>query len=182
MSVTDVLLLDFTEITRSLNFFAETSSSSIFRLKRLSVALSIFEDWNVSLSPRASDSRYKDGGSGAQAAILEKLDYLRKFIEAAISYGELAEKRIETYRQLIYQLTTQKDSRANIELAKNSAAIAKAAKEDGAVMRQIALETKRDSKAMKTIAMLTMVFLPATSIALSKPFSPPSIYPTNLTG
>ncbi len=30
----------------------------------------------------------------------------------------------------------------------------------------IALETKRNSSAMKSIAMLTMVFLPATAVAL----------------
>lgn len=62
----------------------------------------------------------------------------------------------------------QKDSKTNIELAKSSAAIAKASKEDGAVMRQIALETKKDSSAMKTIAMLTMFFLPGTFVAVSR--------------
>ncbi|KAH7348570.1 hypothetical protein BKA65DRAFT_550637 [Rhexocercosporidium sp. MPI-PUGE-AT-0058] len=164
-SITDVLLLDFTEITRSLNFFAETSASAIFRLKRCSLALSIFETWNASLSRPDSVDQDKDKSSEGQTGILEKLEYVRNTINGGISIGELAEKRIEIYRQLIYQLMAQKDSRANIELAKSSAAIAKAAKDDSAVMRQIALETKRDSSAMKTIAMLTMVFLPATSIA-----------------
>jgi hypothetical protein len=62
----------------------------------------------------------------------------------------------------------QKDAKVNIELALNSAAIAKASKEDSAVMRQIAIETKRDSSAMKTIALLGMIFLPGTFVAVSQ--------------
>ncbi|KAL8661329.1 MAG: hypothetical protein Q9202_005694 [Teloschistes flavicans] len=46
---------------------------------------------------------------------------------------------------------TQNDGRTNIAIAEAS--------------RRIAFETKRDSDAMKTIAALTMVFLPATFVA-----------------
>lgn len=49
---------------------------------------------------------------------------------------------------------TQNDGRTNIAIAEAS--------------RRIAFETKRDSDAMKTIAALTMVFLPATFVAVSK--------------
>lgn len=48
---------------------------------------------------------------------------------------------------------TQNDGRTNIAIAEAS--------------RRIAFETKRDSDAMKTIAALTMVFLPATFVAVS---------------
>jgi hypothetical protein len=37
-------------------------------------------------------------------------------------------------------------------------------------MRQIAIEAKRDSSAMKTIAVLGMFFLPGTFVAVSTPF------------
>lgn len=47
----------------------------------------------------------------------------------------------------------QNDSRTNIAIAEAS--------------RRIAFETKRDSDAMKTIAALTMAFLPATFVAVS---------------
>jgi len=61
----------------------------------------------------------------------------------------------------------QKDAKINIALAENSAAMTKASKEDSAAMRAIALETKRDSSAMKTIATLGMLFLPGTFVAVS---------------
>jgi hypothetical protein len=35
------------------------------------------------------------------------------------------------------------------------------------MQQQIARETKRDSSAMKSISLLTMIFLPATAIAVS---------------
>lgn len=46
----------------------------------------------------------------------------------------------------------QKDSKVNIALAESSALIAR--------------ETRRDSEAMKTIAVLTMFFLPGTFLAV----------------
>jgi hypothetical protein len=65
----------------------------------------------------------------------------------------------------------QKDAETNIGLAKSSEMVAKASKEDSAVMRDIAIEAKRDSSAMKTIAVLGMFFLPGTFVAVSVPVS-----------
>jgi hypothetical protein len=61
----------------------------------------------------------------------------------------------------------QKDAKVHIALAESSATIAKAGKEDSAVMRIIALESKKDSPVMKTISILGMLFLPGTFIAVS---------------
>jgi len=60
----------------------------------------------------------------------------------------------------------QKDAKINMQLTLNLAAIATASKEESAIMRQIAIETKRDSSAMKTIALLGMFFLPGTFVAV----------------
>ena len=60
-----------------------------------------------------------------------------------------------------------KDAKVNIALAESSAVMAKASKEDSAVMRIIAIEAKKDSSAMKTISILGMFFLPGTFIAVS---------------
>ena len=46
----------------------------------------------------------------------------------------------------------QRDNKLNIEIARDS--------------KSIAVEGKRDSSAMKTIAVLTIVFLPGTFIAV----------------
>jgi Mg2+ and Co2+ transporter CorA len=61
----------------------------------------------------------------------------------------------------------QKDAKVNIALAENSTAITKASKEDSAIMRTIALETKKDSSSMKTISLLGIIFLPGTFVAVS---------------
>ncbi len=60
----------------------------------------------------------------------------------------------------------QKDAKVNIQLALNSAAMATASKDDSAIMRQIAIETRRDSSAMKAIALLGMFFLPGTFVTV----------------
>lgn len=165
LTARDLLTLEFPEYTSSLNYFSESCSGNIFILKGLSGSLTVLESWGRAISVSHLNGGVEDSILDAQSMMLEKLDYLRSTIGTLLLQGERIEKRIDTYRQLIYQLMAQKDSKTNIELAQSSAAIAKAAKEDSAVMRQIALETKRDSSAMKTIAMLTMVFLPGTSIA-----------------
>jgi len=63
----------------------------------------------------------------------------------------------------------QKNAETNIALAKNSAAIAKASKEASATMKEIAIEVKKESSAIKTIAILGMMLLPRTFIAVSHP-------------
>lgn len=65
---------------------------------------------------------------------------------------------------------SQKDTKINIQLAATSTALAKASKEDSEVMRMIAIESKKDSTSMKTIAILGMVFLPGTFVAVSEHF------------
>jgi Mg2+ and Co2+ transporter CorA len=55
----------------------------------------------------------------------------------------------------------------NIDLAKDTSFLARASKEDSAVMREIAVETKKDSSSMKTVTVLGMLFLPSTLLAVS---------------
>ncbi|KAL9612610.1 MAG: hypothetical protein Q9167_002816 [Letrouitia subvulpina] len=61
------------------------------------------------------------------------------------------QKRIQTQINVLYSLISQRDSRINLTVAHDSKTIAAAA--------------MRDSKAMRTVAVLTLVFLPATLIA-----------------
>jgi len=60
----------------------------------------------------------------------------------------------------------QRDAKVNIALAESSAVIAKASKEDSMVIKSIAIESKKDSSAMKIVAVLGMFFLPGTFIAV----------------
>jgi hypothetical protein len=67
----------------------------------------------------------------------------------------------------VYQFMAQKDSRVNLELAETTNIIAK--------------ESKKDSSAMKAIAMLTMCFLPGTFLAVCPLSSFPIRFSPHLT-
>lgn len=61
----------------------------------------------------------------------------------------------------VYNYIAQMDAQYNQELSKYSTQLA-------ADSRQISVASKRDSTAMKGIAVLTMVFLPGTFVAVSR--------------
>ena len=62
------------------------------------------------------------------------------------------QNRITLQLNVVYSLVAQRDSRSNLDVAINSASIARA--------------SKRDSSAMKAIAVITAFFLPGTFIAV----------------
>ncbi|KAF2230834.1 hypothetical protein EV356DRAFT_579711 [Viridothelium virens] len=72
-------------------------------------------------------------------------------IETNQVYIEFLRERSKTQLTVLFNLITQRDATANIELAKDS--------------RTIALASQHDSDSMKTIAIMTMVFLPGTFFA-----------------
>ena len=72
----------------------------------------------------------------------------------------------------LFNIIAQKDSKVSIEIAVASRALAIENKKDQRISiaiakasRQIAVESKRDSSSMKTIAAVTMLFLPGTFVA-----------------
>ena len=80
----------------------------------------------------------------------------------------------------IFNFIAQRDNALNIELAKSSRKIAEESRRDNLLnieiakaTAQVAEETRQDSAAMKTIAILTLTFLPGTAVAVSSATSPP---------
>lgn len=68
----------------------------------------------------------------------------------------------------------KKDNDINIQIAETSLRVAEASQRDSSAMKavaedskQVALNTSRDSAVMRTIAAVTMLFLPATFVAVS---------------
>jgi hypothetical protein len=68
----------------------------------------------------------------------------------------------------------REDNRLNIEIAKSSQKIAEQARTDNMLnlrlakaTARVAEETRQDSSAMKTLALVTLTFLPATAVAVS---------------
>ncbi|KAL2833520.1 hypothetical protein BJY01DRAFT_253484 [Aspergillus pseudoustus] len=80
----------------------------------------------------------------------ERVEFLASNIENALDYSAINE-RMETQQSVVFNLIAQMDGMVNIGLAKDS--------------KEIAAASKRDSSAMKIVAVLTTFFLPGTFMA-----------------
>ncbi|KAL8871664.1 MAG: hypothetical protein Q9174_002554 [Haloplaca sp. 1 TL-2023] len=87
----------------------------------------------------------------AEEGIASSLASSGSFSRETLEQVKTLRNRIRIQLSVVANFIAQNDSRTNIAVAEAS--------------RRIAFETKRDSDAMKTIAALTMVFLPATFVA-----------------
>jgi hypothetical protein len=65
-------------------------------------------------------------------------------------------------------MTAQRDSAVNLEISQESKNIAELSRKDNITMQRVALATARDSAAMRIIAAVTILFLPATFVAVRK--------------
>ncbi|KAI9773483.1 MAG: hypothetical protein M1835_006160 [Candelina submexicana] len=104
--------------------------------------------------------------------VTTSLELSASFSRERLEQVRTLKSRIQIQLSVVANLIAQNDSRTNISVAEAS--------------RQIAIETKRDSNAMKTIAALTMIFLPGTFVAVStlssslNAFVPPIHFPSHL--
>ncbi|KAK4161188.1 hypothetical protein QBC43DRAFT_100637 [Cladorrhinum sp. PSN259] len=87
----------------------------------------------------------------------EKIRFLSHDVSINISRLQYIIKRGEAQQSAVYNYTAQQDAQTQSLIARQSG--------------QIARESKRDSSAMKGIAVLTMVFLPPTFMAVGAPLS-----------
>ncbi|QIW97052.1 hypothetical protein AMS68_002570 [Peltaster fructicola] len=107
------------------------------------------------------------------------VDDLREKINQQLRYAnqvqhdlEFIPKRIKNQSKAIFSFIAQRDNKTTIELAKINRRIAEETRKDNLLnieiaksTAQVAEETRQDSAAMKTIAVLTLTFLPGTGIA-----------------
>ncbi|KAI9688967.1 MAG: hypothetical protein M1822_000704 [Bathelium mastoideum] len=84
-------------------------------------------------------------------SMCEAAEVLDATVETNEVYIKFLQERGKTQLSVLFNLIAQRDASANIELAKDS--------------RTIAFASQHDSDSMKTIAMMTMAFLPATFFA-----------------
>ncbi|KAG9228050.1 hypothetical protein BJ875DRAFT_529145 [Amylocarpus encephaloides] len=149
------LKLDFVTATRKLNFAArnlgvESMRSSIAKL-------------TLEFMLREVHALEHDLTRIALSDLLQASDrmssaHVKELIEASINMSQnlniratYQEKRVQALLAVVYQFMAHKEAVTNGRVARNSAIIA--------------LESKKDSSAMKAIAVLTMCFLPGTFLA-----------------
>ncbi|KAK0648527.1 hypothetical protein B0T16DRAFT_444548 [Cercophora newfieldiana] len=95
----------------------------------------------------------------SEASMTEALRILKHECSVVIERCAVLETRVRSQTSVLFTFLTHEDSKINIEVANASRALAEA--------------TRQDSSSMKTIAVLTMAFLPATFLAAL--FSIPSL-------
>ena len=133
----DPMAMDFLKVGRKLNFNSRTSAIEKMRAQTLVATIQELK--------RIHDA--------ANTEVSQLLRYHENACNMQICSIDYQDRRVQSQLAVVYQFMSQKDSKTNIELAASSASIAK--------------ETKRDGTAMKTIAILTMFFLPGTFLAVS---------------
>lgn len=88
----------------------------------------------------------------AHEELYDEVTRFNSTLEDFSLYLRFIQNRITLQLNVVYSLITQRDSRSNLNVATNSASIARA--------------SKHDSSAMKAIAVITAFFLPRTFIAV----------------
>ncbi|KAI4221703.1 MAG: hypothetical protein LQ349_007785 [Xanthoria aureola] len=88
----------------------------------------------------------------AEEGVASSLSLCASLSRESLEQARTLRNRVRIQLSVAANLISQNDSRTNIAIADAS--------------RRIAFETRRDSDAMKTIAALTMVFLPGTFVAV----------------
>ncbi|OCK74103.1 hypothetical protein K432DRAFT_364013 [Lepidopterella palustris CBS 459.81] len=105
-------------------------------------------------------------------ALGEEVQMQMRFSEQSRYDFENLPRRIRNQSKAIFSLIAQRDNQLNIEISQSMKKLAEESRKDNQLNIQIAKssariaeESRRDSASMKTIAVLTLVFLPGTSIA-----------------
>lgn len=133
-----------------------------------------------------------EGGTGYIEDMREKIDQQMRYSDQVKVDLEIIPRRIKNQSKTVWQSMNylaarvqeltypqitnyiiQRDNKLNIEISTSSRKIAEESRRDNLLnielakaTAQVAEETRQDSAAMKTIAVLTLTFLPGTAIAV----------------
>ncbi|WPG99167.1 Hypothetical protein R9X50_00197800 [Acrodontium crateriforme] len=113
-----------------------------------------------------------EGGTSYIEDMREKIDQQMRYCEQVKLDLEVLPRRIKNQSKAIFNFIIQRDNKLNLQMAESSRRIAEESRRDNllnlemaAATAQVAEETRQDSAAMKTIAVLTLTFLPGTAVA-----------------
>lgn len=113
-----------------------------------------------------------EGGTGYLEDMREKIEQQMRYSVQVQKDLNMMPRRIDNQSQTIFNFIAQRDNKINLQVAESSRKIAEESRIDNLlnvklarVTAQMAEETRQDSAAMKTIATMTLVFLPGTAVA-----------------
>ncbi|KAK8054912.1 hypothetical protein PG993_000139 [Apiospora rasikravindrae] len=128
-------------------------------LANLAVVLRFSEKWadfllkgiaRLGQSPLICD---QDAILQLEDEMLHLLELPRNQVQTSLSQTQALKDRVQSQASLIFSLISSEENKISRVIAEENS--------------KVALSSKRDSMAMKTVALLTMVFLPGTFVAVS---------------
>jgi hypothetical protein len=159
---------DYSRISRDINFRAYFTSIHRIRLHTLRLLLETLAQQNT--SPRRTIRTVNDERD--TETIAQSILHLHQKVSSTILLAEHLRDRANMQLASLFNIIAQNNQVTSIDIATSSRQVALESKLDQKISieiadasRAIAAESKRDSTAMKTIAAVTMVFLPGTFVA-----------------
>ncbi|KAK2750779.1 hypothetical protein FQN55_001789 [Onygenales sp. PD_40] len=148
---------DFEEMTRSLNIIISRLAFHEMRINANAVftdqileRIQAFETDAKNLEEGGEEEWHKKLQS-ASRPLLERLVHLKTEHQALLLEIACNQKIAQSQLEIVYNLVAQRDNKDNLKLAK--------------VSTDIANTTKDDSRAMRTIAVMSIAFLPGTFVS-----------------
>ncbi|ETS76471.1 hypothetical protein PFICI_11858 [Pestalotiopsis fici W106-1] len=129
----------------------QTELATVINISRYSESLASFLiDANIQLSAALG---WQDHASvmKAEDGVLHMLVLAQSQAKTSTSVIQSLKERVQSQTNLIFSLISSEENRISRRVAEESA--------------KVAISSKRDSMAMKTVAVLTMIFLPGTFVA-----------------
>ncbi|RPA76873.1 hypothetical protein BJ508DRAFT_330757 [Ascobolus immersus RN42] len=136
-------------------------------LDYINAALEAIKDSQAAPKPwqHGLPKRHRDSHDASMGQICTLAPLLQRQINGFIAQYRFSEQRASTQMTVIFNLLTHSDAQSSLEQSKLSLDLARSNQELAEAMR-------RDSSSMKTVAVMTMVFLPGTffSALFAMPF------------
>lgn len=158
-------------VAEGLYFESNTNARNIGVVQRCAAVM--IRTLEASTEAMASVKTSGDASLKEKAAeLITAIHYQKQSLQAIVD--DCQEHRAQTARQIgcILGFMAQAQTRLSIEIAENQAKLAEASRREQMISveiarssQQIAAETRRDGSSMKTLAVVTLVYLPCTTVS-----------------
>lgn len=159
------------ELSQSLTTLFNKMAKYDQHCRGLQDILRVIDEGN-SLCLEATPDAYQGVVGEATAAVQTMIAHTTCTAKSFKDWIEFLDRRAHGYVQIMYSLIAQRDNSSSIELIASSLRIAEAARSDNILMRAIAEDSRTVAReslhkthTMHSMAVITMLFLPATFIA-----------------
>ncbi|MCJ1243175.1 hypothetical protein MMC30_000372 [Trapelia coarctata] len=150
-NIVEPMKIDFMSVTKRLNNMCGVLGQLELRAEYQRHQLQKMILYMDGLLKLPLDPRRKERILQISRPLEEHVEYLASRTESVMLSIRDKQQTARTQLAVVYNFMGQRDNKLNIEVARDS--------------KSIAAESKRDSSSMKTIAVLTIVFLPGTFVA-----------------